>query len=196
MVSIQRNFLFFCGFHFINFVMGNEMKPHVTDIINNIFGSNPYWTELGRDKGTALHLAIKYSLAGKLNPSTIDHRIQSRLQAFEKFMIETGFKISHIELKLESKIYRFQGTPDALTEDFILIDWKSTIEPTVDLQLAAYSILIEENLKKKIKKAVAVELRDNGSYNCRWIKKDELKKSEKIFLSCLNIYNWKIQNNM
>lgn len=166
--------------------------PGVTEVLQDNFGTRPYWTPRKAEEGKALHLAIHYLVQNRLNWNTVDESIKQRIKAFQKYMKEINPKIEKSEIKLCSNRYRFAGTMDLILEGGILGDIKSSVEPTVDLQLAAYSLLWEENNKTKIKKACAIELKEDGNYKLKWIK--DIKKLQRIFLATLTVANWKNLN--
>lgn len=175
---------------------GNRIIPGVTETLQINFGKRIYWNEWYANRGKAVHLAIYYLVRDELNWDTVDERIKPRVEAFQKFLRETGFSVLSSEIQLFSKRYNFAGTIDLILgkhgdpKELILCDIKSSIEPIVELQLGAYSILYAENLKL-VKKVCAVELKDNGSYNIKWFK--DLKRAQRIFLSCLTVANWRKQ---
>ncbi len=180
--------------------LDGRILPGVTKILEHNFGTRPYWTERSAEKGKALHLAIHYLVTGGVDWNTVNDEIKPKVEAFQKFLKETGYKIIDSEIKLFSQRYQFAGTIDLILEGdrtLILADIKSSIEPMVDLQLGGYSILYNEYTeflpaKKKIKKAIAIELKENGNYNLRWVK--DLKRSKRIFLSCHAVAGWKSEN--
>jgi len=169
--------------------------PHVTEIIRSNFGENPFWTSKDRDKGTALHKCINLIAQDKLNWNTVDSQIYNKVIAFQKFLAETGLWISRTFTEgLISKRYGFVGTPDALLLPsgngvYTLVDWKSSIEKYVDFQLGGYLILLEEVLRIRPDIACAVELKDTGYYNIRWV--EDLKRKKRQFLHLLAVHNIK-----
>ena len=95
----------------------------------------------------------------------------------------------------------FAGTMDrhlVLDEWNILCDLKSTITPQVFVQLGGYSILWKRHNPKSFTKlkAVAVELRDNGTYDCQWMTPRDLIAAERTFMACYTLYNFKRDNGM
>lgn len=172
---------------------GDRTIPGVTATLEANFGNRPYWSEWHAERGKAVHLAIHYLVNNSLNWDSVDERIRPRIEAFQKMLNETGFRVIDSEIKLFSRKYQFAGTIDLELADrednWILADIKSSIEPTVELQLAAYSLLWEENYKTKVKKAAAIELKDNGDYNMKWF--NDLKRAQRIFLANLTIANWR-----
>ncbi len=179
--------------------LDGRILPGVTKTLEHNFGTRPYWSEWHAERGKAMHLAIHYMAENRLDWNTVDDRIKSRLSAFQKFLDETGYVIRYSEIKLFSRRYRFAGTLDLILEGdqgLLLADIKSSIEPTVDLQLGGYSLLWDESTTylplPKIKRALAIELKEDGNYNLKWVK--DLKRSKRIFPSFLTVANWKSEN--
>lgn len=169
---------------------GDRVIPGVTETIQANFGNRPYWDEWKAGKGKAVHLAIHYLVQGRLNWDTVDEQIRGRVEAFQKFLNQTRLEVIESELQMFSNRYQFGGTMDLLLSNgsLIVADIKSHIEPTLEIQLGAYSLLYEENFKKKIKKAVGIQLKDNGSFDLKWYK--DITRIQRIFLACLTVANW------
>jgi len=181
--------------------VNDRIIPGVTSVLQHIVGVKPYWTEWHRQKGAAVHHAIHLHVQNKLDWSTVDERIKGRIEAFQLFMSDTGYTVIESEMKLFSKRYQFAGTLDLWMADmnlkrnmtFIADIKPPSPEPIVELQLAAYSLLLgERNAHSEIKKACAVCLKDNGRYSLDWV--PNLRRSQSIFLSFLTSSNWLKEN--
>lgn len=175
--------------------LGDRIIPGVTDTIQANFGNRPWYDEWHAGKGKAVHLAIHYLVTGQLNWDTVDSQIVGRVRAFQKFHNETRLPIIESELRMYSKRYQVAGTLDLMFEEKVLIlgDIKSYIEPILEIQFGGYSLLYEENFKKKVKKACAIQLKDNGDYNLKWWK--DVTKLQRLFLANLTMANWARENN-
>jgi hypothetical protein len=87
--------------------------PSVTTILKEEgFVDDTWFTEWAREKGSNVHLAIKYDVAGELDEETLDDEIRPYLKAFRKFMKESGFKVERAEVPGISTTYGYAGTPD------------------------------------------------------------------------------------
>ena len=78
------------------------------------FIDTSWFDEWSRDKGSMVHLAIKYELAGELDTDTLDPEIMPYLWAFKKFMHESGFKVERSEVPGINTTYGYAGTPDLI----------------------------------------------------------------------------------
>ena len=177
------------------YYLGNYILPSVTQIIQGVFGKRDWYSDWHAQRGKAIHLAIHYLINNKLDWGSVDERILPRIKAFQAFMKDFNFEIVESEKIMYSKKMMFAGTMDLLFYDpdkkeYIIADIKSTIEPIVEIQLGGYSLLYAE---KKIKKLMAIELKDN-TYSVRW--NYDMFKAQKLFKACLTIYNFKVRSKM
>ena len=141
--------------------------------------------------GSAVHLATQLDDLGTLDIDTVDSSIMGYLESWRKFCkdYDLSFTKDEIEHRLESK-YGFNGTPDRWhTQKGILVDLKSSVAmyPSTEIQTMAYSMLVEENYKIKIKQRLGVQLTEK----CYKVIPYTDKSDRAVFLSCLNIFNWK-----
>lgn len=175
--------------------------PSVTQVIDAViprtFNPPPFY--LGR--GSAIHKAIQLSVAGQLDmPAWLRDLETSDLTAAEiavivnkteaaaKFLRETGYRVLHTEIRLASRIHRYAGTIDAIAESdkcSVIVDWKSSIEPRVELQLGGYYELARLPPNAC---ACAVELRDDGSYRMHFYKAPQVKLYRQEFIALLSTY--------
>ncbi len=170
----------------------------VTGVLQDNFGVKPYWSEWHAQKGNAVHRAIALLVQNKLDWKSVDHRITGRIKAFQRFIKETRYEVLQSEVSLFSECHQFAGTLDLVVSDgatdYIVVDIKPpSAEPIVELQLAAYSLLLNEAATTpKIKRAACVCLKDNGYYSMEWV--DNLAHAQRVFLACLTVSNWSNAN--
>ena len=145
--------------------------------------------------GSAVHLATQLDDLGTLDINSVDSSIMGYLESWRKFCkdYDLSFTKDEIEHRYTSK-RGFTGMPDRISKaKGLLLDIKtgSGVYHSVDIQTAAYQILAEEN-GIKIKKRMCVQLMEN-----RYKIYPLTETSDKsVFLSCLNIYNFKKRHNM
>lgn len=173
--------------------VGGVVYPGVSEILDGAGLVHYPNTQQVKDKaelGTNVHLAIKMFLRGGLDETqNFDGK-----EYFEGFMVgfkRYGFKPQVVEQHLFSKKYGFCGTPDLLDTEGILWDWKisAVIHPAVELQLASYKILFEEN-GYKVKERRGLQLSPGG---CKVYPYKE-KIDEYQFLNVLGTYRWIAKN--
>ena len=179
------------------YILDGRELPSVTHVINGVMPPrecDPWYLS----RGSALHAAIHLEAAGTLDHETLDPAYLRKFTAFERFRAEVKPEFIVLEEQLASKRYNFAGTVDAVArigEYHAIIDWKSSIQPTVDLQLGGYSILLCENCRP-VRRAVAVELKNDGTFGMRPLAESELAKAERIFLATLSVYGWMRKNGI
>ena len=118
-----------------------------------------------------------------------DPLVQPYLNQWIKFTNNAGFQAGYdlIEKSLYSKVWGYAGTPDR-RYDNILIDIKTGQEALSHrIQTALYQILVEENLKIKIKERWAVYLREDDYKVVMHKDKTDIS----IAKSLAQIYAWK-----
>lgn len=162
----------------------------------------------GKKIGTDIHQAIEnYITTGIATvdteyPDEVNTALQSFVM-FKRFYPELNLKNS--EIKLTSKL-GFNGTIDCQAHDqdgkLLILDWKSSKAGEKDLpdiydsylyQVSAYVHLWNENYPESfIKEAIIVSIAKDKI--CFMDRKMELKEIEecfnKVFIPCLNIYNY------
>ena len=101
--------------------------------------------------------------------------------------------IESTETPLFSERRRFAGSIDARMRmpdgKLILVDYKSSLEPQLVPQIGAYQILLEENAEGA-KLGLGLELRENGTYRCKWFDAAALRRAEQLFMALLTTYRY------
>lgn len=172
--------------------------PSVTEVISSLlpgWQADPWYL----NRGACLHHGCALHDKSVLDWSSVSPEIAGRVRAWQRFRDEFPAETLMIETPLASRRYLFAGTPDRLFQRdgyLFVCDLKSSLESQVDLQLGAYSLLVEEETRIKPKKAVAVELRDDETYRCRWLDQHQLRRAEQVFLACLSVVGWARHNKV
>jgi len=149
--------------------------------------------------GTAAHLACQFYDEGILNEDTLDENLVPRLDAWKKFLKDTGFVIEAIEEKVVSVKYRFAGTLDRRGLLYgcrrTVVDLKTGADFGVatGLQLAAYKGAYNEGKPRKdqIRERACVLLNGDGTYKLQVY---EDRGDFSVFLACLTLRNWRVRN--
>jgi len=167
--------------------------PSVTQVLKSAglidFGFVPESIlDKAKEFGNAVHKATELEDKEELDYFTLDVPLQNPLDAWNKFKKDFKFTPTIIEEIMYSEKYRFAGTPDrigTIGKDYVLVDIKTgVLAKTIALQTSGYEILSPV----KIKRRIGVQLNMDGSYK---IKEYKDKTDQRVFLSCLNIFNWK-----
>jgi hypothetical protein len=92
-----------------------EHWPSITQILKaEGFIDTSHYDEWSRDKGSMVHLAAKYYLSCELDEETLDPVIIPYLNAFKRFMSESGLIVHQSETPGVNTTYRYSGTPDII----------------------------------------------------------------------------------
>jgi hypothetical protein len=171
--------------------------PSVTQVLKDI-SSFSFDTDImarAAAFGTAVHKSCELYDKDDLDVDSLDVSLRPYLDSWIKFKKETGFIPSMIEARVFSEKYRYAGTLDrvgVMQGKEVLIDIKTGVPvPSIGLQLAGYEIAAKETFSdfdfpKTIRRA-ACFLSATG-YKLKEYKDNN---DHAIFLSYLNIYNWR-----
>ena len=167
-----------------------KIIPSVTQIIYNIFPV--YFTnEFSAKRGKKIHYILE--IYDKENKDISDVFTEYYLSGWQKFLsnFKIKFQPNWIEFKLYSQKWGFAGKPDRLVsieKKPTIIDIKTGVSNCKNyaLQTAAYQILVEENLKIKVKNRWLVML-SHGDYK---IQIHQNNSDRTAFISTLNLFKW------
>lgn len=173
--------------------LAGRIVPSVTQIINSIWpvhDAGAYY----RERGNALHKAIELSDAGRLNWKTVHDEIAGKVKAWEKFRKDWPRPIIARELPIGHSVYGFAGKLDAAFDGqdkfHVIADAKSTLSPLVKLQIGGYALLWRTIHRQASIRGLAIELRNDESYRCEWMKMDDVRLYEQTFLNALGVFNF------
>lgn len=173
--------------------------PSVTQVIGylNDFSMVPPETlERACHFGTAVHKATELFDLGTLDVASLDPALVPYLDAWKKFLTDTGFVNEFVEEQVYSRKYGYAGTVDRigiLQRHRSIIDIKSiasiTSARSISVQTAGYEQAFSEmwDENKQSFKRYALQLKGNGKYNL--IPYTDMNDFN-VFLSCLNVYKW------
>lgn len=169
------------------FLDGVEL-PSVTSILKaEGFINTQFYTEFGRDRGTATHLACQLLDEDDLDWETLDPVLEPYVRAYELFKKQSGFQPISIERQVYNPTLRYAGTLDrtgAFTQDAAIIDIKTGSIPNwAGLQLEAYRACLNEPRRR-----FALELRENATYKLKEFKDPNDKHT---WASIVAVYHWK-----
>lgn len=95
------------------YTAAGQVLPSITQILKDEgFIDTSHYDDWSRDKGSMVHLACHYDVTGELDEESLDPEIVPYLEAFRKFMKESGFKVDKSEVPAANLMYRYAGTPD------------------------------------------------------------------------------------
>lgn len=182
--------------------------PSVTEILGD--APKP-WLQKWRDKwgvladrkmraaanvGTAFHAFAEALINGI--EVVADGRLYGMLLTFDRWVIESGFRLQETELHVVSKAYKYQGTFDAIgyladkPKTLCLFDWKTSsgIYPDMALQLVAYAQAYKEQTGLTIRRGLIVHVSKSKPHHKLTVKEYKLTKGLlNKFLKRLKEYN-------
>lgn len=166
--------------------------PSVTGILKAVgIIDTAFYTEEGRERGSAVHLACEFLDQGDLDESTIDLQIAGYVEAYKKFKSDTGWEFDWIEAPVSDKAHTYAGTPDRIlvSRPRRIIDLKTgPFQKWHAIQAAAYANCLDDFFSYS---RFGVYLQGSGKYSLREYPKAEFVSDLAIFQSALNIYYWK-----
>lgn len=172
------------------YTVDGVLRPGITDILKksgiskDYDGVDPFY----RDRGTAVHLAIKFFLKGTLDESTLDPVCAPYLEGFKKWWSTVeDLPLQASEKALYSPRLGFCGTLDLVIGDVIL-DMKCSKDPdpASEVQGAAQQILWAENVGTMLPFRV-LQLPGNGDFNII----EYEKTSPNLWDGVMEVYHWK-----
>ena len=128
--------------------LGDKEVPGYSHIVKSlgVVEDSPFWTEEGREAGTALHAWLLHLAQGKPEVSKPDPRIAGKVEGIRKFLRESGFKLAFGEVAQYEPVLRYACTPDlcgTLGMFSVNIDMKAGAkQKSHPLQLAAQKIAL------------------------------------------------------
>jgi hypothetical protein len=188
------------------FIDGVEV-PSVTTVLKSAgIIDDRFYTEAGRERGTAVHLACQLLDEDDLDWDSVTEEISGYVKAYQAFKKDSGFKPLKIEEAVYSRSYQYAGRFDRLGEidgNLVLMDIKTgSIPKWVELQLAGYETALlsmksaEEINKNPVLLLQALQLRENGSYKLKQASSMSLAERQEVFLSAVRLYHWKKNNGV
>lgn len=169
------------------YTVASGAVPSVTQLLLEMgFVDDRFFNDYSRDRGSLVHLIIKWHCGGVLDEETIDPILRPYFDAWLKFEAESHFISKSVEIPLYSEAYGFAGTPDhigLLNGVRSVIDAKTgVLTPATALQTAGYEILSGERLKR-----FGLQLTDQGNYKLTEFKD---RQDRSIFLAALGCWYW------
>jgi hypothetical protein len=155
----------------------NGPLPRVTEILEAV-GLSPDFTgipaavlDASRLRGSLAHEAIQAAVYGYLDESALAEDVVPRLEAYTKFVKESGYQTLHTEIEVVNAAWRYRGHPDTvgwLLKCRTLLDWKNTdsvqIAPA-SRQLCGYRAAWNaQHPKEPVEALAVVQLKSDGTY--------------------------------
>lgn len=176
--------------------MGTNL-PRVTEILKSTgLIDTTFFTEAGRERGTAVHLACQYLDENDLDLDSLDPALWGYVDAYRDFRQQVAMDGAWIEMPQTDPRGLYRGTPDRVLVARPRAIWDIKTGPPMRwhaLQLSAYVNMLEDPYGYG---RFGVYLKHDGKYSIKEYQKNEYQRDLNVFLSALNIYTWKHQNNL
>jgi hypothetical protein len=183
----------------------SQRVPAVSDLLRPLtdtyYANTPAAAmEFACIRGTYVHRACELDDNNDLDDANLDPGIAGYVAAWRNFKAREGpFAVIVNERPMYHASLRYAGTPDRVllntaTGHTVLIDIKSTVEinPAVHVQLAGYELLLKAN-GIAIDHRLAVQLRDDGTYQCHPTRREDFLLNTATFHALLTLHNWRRQ---
>lgn len=173
------------------YTIDGRRVPSVTQVLNDVV---PGWqaSEWHLQRGQAVHACCAILARGEdfdidLSDQKPEDRadIEGRIDACRKFFAEVHPEVMAVEQTVYSTAYQYAGTFDLMARiqgTVVMVDYKSTLTPTVPIQIAAYAHAHSANMLR----GLGVELREDGTYRMSEIY--DLRKPFQKWLAVLTAY--------
>ncbi len=169
------------------YTVRGQVVPSVTQVLQSAGLVDDRWfNEAARDRGRIVAIAIE--LHSKKNLQYVPDGYQGYVDAWEKFLAETGFVPREVETPLYNSVYGYAGTSDAVGDmpgyRSAIVDVKTGCEaPHYPIQTAGYA-----GFYAAVHDRLCLFLRDNGTYKMRL---HNNPRDWDVFLAALKIVHWK-----
>lgn len=172
------------------YTVDGVVRPGITDILKKSGISKDYdgVDTFYRDRGIAVHLAVKFFLNGTLDESTLDPVCLPYLEGFERFWHQVkSSRFEGSEIPLFSPRLLFCGTLDLIVNGTIY-DMKCSKDPdpASEVQGAAQQVLWDENCGVELPFRV-LQLPGDGTYKVI----DYGPRSPNLWDGVMEVYRWK-----
>ena len=177
--------------------LDGEVVPGVTSVLKSV-GIIDYSfipqeiLQRASKRGTAVHLALQYLDEGCLDRTSVDVEHRGYIEAYERFVTESGFEPAHIEHRVYHPVYRYAGTLDRtglLNGTLTILDFKTgLVLPGHALQLAAYANCLAAPRRFR---RIALQLNADATYRVYEYPMRSFNPDANLFLSALACHQFK-----
>lgn len=172
------------------YTIDDEEVISVTQALVETGCVNTKWfTEWARHRGSRVHKALEFMIEGTLDLNSIDPRIQGYLDAYVRYVEDTGFLCSEVERRVWSLPLRCGGTLDQLGDlrgKTVILDTKTgVVGPATGLQLTGYADLYRQETGIMVDTLIGLQLKPDGTYRAR-----PFKPNFKTWRSVIDVAWW------
>lgn len=143
------------------------------------------------DRGRAVHLACQYLDEGDLDEASVPEALKGYLAAYRKFLRDSGWKWTGIEVRAAHKTLDYAGTIDRIGDGLVLDIKTGVKENWVAIQLAAYAAMLDSPMSLR---RFALYISRDGNYSSVEFQRHDFPQDWAVFQSALNIHNWRMKH--
>lgn len=143
--------------------------------------------------GKAVHKAVELFDKGTLNPASIVKEVAPYLEAWRRFLKDTGAEVFENEMMCYSKVWKYGCILDKTVHlnGLSILELKTTAtidQKSVALQTMGQKIAYEEQLGTKVKNRFCLHLKEDTTYTLHQFKKDGDREA---FICCVKVAYFK-----
>lgn len=177
-----------------------KVLPSVTEVlalITDFSKVNPAVLEAAREFGEHVHQAINFYNRGALDQEALDPELLPYVLGWQKFLEESGAVVIASEQPVAHPTLGYAGTPDLVLswgKRVVIPDIKATatVPATVGPQTAAYAQAYAATYSCRPPQRYCIHLTPNQYRSHVRVESSDWS----IFLSCLNIFQWRKRNGI
>jgi hypothetical protein len=180
------------------YTLGGKILPSVTQVLqllDQFEDVPPAVLEEARRRGEHVHAVTELDDRGELDEASVNHALAPYLEAWRRFRRDSGFVPTRIEDRVVHRHLGYAGTLDrlgTLRGRPALVDIKSGLKPkSVGAQTAAYleAWMLNSGARRRPVR-YCVQLNPDG-YRLHVL---DDPADWPLFISCLNLHNWRSRN--
>lgn len=179
-----------------------DVVPSVTQVlapISSYAGIPPHILAKAAERGTYVHKACELLVWDSLDWDSLDEECRPYVDAFAKFLSESGVELELTEERVFHPALRYAGTADLICRlpkrrklRRAVVDYKTSLKlmPAVGPQVAAYTEAQNAAQPKDAEKVVdryGLQLRKDGTYKLELY---DSPNDMNVFRSCLVLHNF------
>lgn len=169
------------------YTVDGRVVPSVTQVLKSVGMIDERWfNQAARDRGRVVTIAIELHSKGEL--VTVPGGYEGYVEAWVKFVDDTGFAARDVEKPVFSRLHGFAGTPDLEghvpgATRRLIVDVKTGVEAEhYPIQTAGYDMAYSDAHDRW-----CVFLKQNGKYA---IRQHTNPRDRDVFLAALKIVHW------
>ena len=172
--------------------LGDRILPSVTEIMRGAgIVNDRWWTEAGRWRGSAVHLACWYDDQNDLDESQLDQVLRGYVDAYRQFRSDTGFVPTEIETPIYNDLLGYAGTPDRIGKlnggRLCLPDLKSGAPSKVTRYQTVAYVACLPSPRKYVR--MEVRLQHTGKYSLQVYEPKDYEKDFRIWQSVVDVFH-------